>query len=285
MTGVIMKLKKIYIEITNGCNLNCDFCIKNKRKIINITKENYEYIINKIKNYTKEIYLHILGEPLMHKDINYFINYAKENGLLVNITTNGYLINNIEDNKNIRRLNISIHSFNKKYNLDLNTYLNNIFTVIDKIKEHTYINLRLWIKDQNTNKILEYINNKYHTNIENINDYNKIKITNNVYIDTFHEFIWPDLNNNYYNEIGTCKGLIDHIGILSDGSIIPCCLDSEGIIKLGNIYNDNLEDIFNKETVKEMKKGFKNNYKCQELCRHCSFLEVKNENTRLEKRN
>ena len=72
MTGVIMKLKKIYIEITNGCNLNCNFCIKNKRKVISITKENYEYIINKIKNNTKEIYLHILGEPLMHKDINYF---------------------------------------------------------------------------------------------------------------------------------------------------------------------------------------------------------------------
>ena len=285
MTGVIMKFKKIYIEITNGCNLNCDFCIKNKRKIITITKENYKYIIDKIKNHTKEIYFHILGEPLMHKDINYFINYAHKHGLLVNITTNGYLINNIENNKNIHRLNISIHSFNKKYNIDLETYLNNIFSIIDKIKEYTYINLRLWIKDQNTNKILEYINSKYHTTIENINNYNKIKITNNLYIDTFHEFIWPDLNNNYYNEIGTCKGLIDHIGILSDGRIIPCCLDSQGIITLGNIYEDNLEDILNKEIVKKMKDGFRNNYKCEQLCRHCSFLEVKNENTRLEKRN
>ena len=114
-----MHLKKIYIEITNGCNLNCDFCIKNKRKITNITKENYQLIINKIKNYTNEIYLHILGEPLMHKDINYFIDYANKFNLLVNITTNGYLINNIKDNQNIHRLNISLHSYHEKYNLSL----------------------------------------------------------------------------------------------------------------------------------------------------------------------
>ena len=62
---------------------------------------------------------------------------------------------------------------------------------------------------------------------------------------------------------------------MSDGTIVPCCLDSEGIINLGNIYNDDLEEVFNTNIVKEMKDGFKKNYKCQELCRHCSFLEAK----------
>ena len=102
-----MKLKKIYIEITNTCNLDCSFCIKNQRKPMIMSFDNYKYIINKIKNNTKEIYLHVLGEPLMHKDINSFIDYAYNNGLLVNITTNGYLINKIKDNNNIHRLNIS----------------------------------------------------------------------------------------------------------------------------------------------------------------------------------
>ena len=86
---LFMKLKKVYLEITNRCNLSCPFCIKNSRKITDISKENYIYIINKIKDHTKELYLHILGEPLLHKDINYFIDYATSMGLLVNITTNG----------------------------------------------------------------------------------------------------------------------------------------------------------------------------------------------------
>jgi len=278
-----MHLKKIYIEITNRCNLSCAFCIKNKRKINDITFEDYKYIINEIKEHTKEIYLHILGEPLLHNDINNFIDYAKENNLLVNITTNGYLINNIKDNINIHRLNISLHSYNEKYHVDIDDYLDNIFEVVDQIRNNTFISLRLWVKDKNTDYILKYINNRYNTNIDIIEINKKIKITSNLIIDSFHEFIWPNLDNSYYNEIGTCKGLIDHIGILSDGTIIPCCLDSNGNINLGNIYKDNIDKIFEKEIVNEMIAGFKKNYKCQELCRHCSFWGGKNENIKLEK--
>ena len=87
--------------------------------------------------------------------------------------------------------------------------------------------------------------------------------------------LWHDLNNHYYEEKGTCMGLINHIGILSDGRIIPCCLDTLGNLTLGNIYQDEIPDIYNQDIVKDMIKGFKNNYKCQELCRHCSFIEVK----------
>lgn len=278
-----MKFKKVYIEICNGCNLNCDFCIKNSRQVKYIKRDEYEYIINKIAGYTKEIYLHVLGEPLMHKDINYFIDYAHNMGILVNITTNGYLINKIKNNKNIHRLNISMHSFNSRYGIEIDEYIDNVFYVVDNLRDKTFVSLRLWVKTENTKKILEYINKRYGTKILEIDNNKKIKISNNLIIDSFHEFIWPDINNSYYNENGRCNGLIDHFGILSTGEIIPCCLDSKGIINLGNIYQDNLEDVFNSKLVKEMREGFLNNKKCQELCRHCSFLGGSNESNRLEK--
>ena len=278
-----MKFKKVYIEICNGCNLNCDFCIKNSRQVKYIKSDEYEYIINKIAGYTKEIYLHVLGEPLMHKDINYFIDYAHNMGILVNITTNGYLINKIKDNKNIHRLNISMHSFNSRYGIEIDEYIDNVFYVVDNLRDKTFVSLRLWVKTENTKKILEYINKRYGTKILEIDNNKKIKISNNLIIDSFHEFIWPDINNSYYNENGRCNGLIDHFGILSTGEIIPCCLDSKGIINLGNIYQDNLEYVFNSKLVKEMREGFLNNKKCQELCRHCSFLGGSNESNRLEK--
>ena len=193
---------------------------------------------------------------------------------MVNITTNGYLINNINNNKNIHRLNISLHSYDDRYNMSLYTYLDNIFNVVDLIRDKTFVSLRLWVGNKNTDNILKYINDRYNTDIIEIDNNTKIKITNNLIIDSFHEFIWPDLNNSYYNDKGTCKGLIDHIGILSDGAVIPCCLDSQGIINLGNIYNEELDNILDKTIVNEMIDGFRKGYKCQELCKHCSFLET-----------
>ena len=266
-----MKFKKIYIEITNNCNLNCDFCIKNKRKQEYISINKFKQLLENISNYTDYLYFHILGEPLMHPNINELINMASIN-FKINITTNGYLINRIKNNKNIRQVNISLHSYSNKYNKPLNKYLDNIFDSADElIKNNTYISLRMWVKNKNNHEIIDYINKRYNTNINY--DIDKVIIKYKLYINNFHEFIWPEINNNYYSEIGKCYGLTNHIGILVDGTIVPCCLDSEGIINLGNIYQDKLDDILKQDRVKNMIYNFKNNKKCEELCKHCKFID------------
>lgn len=271
MYGVNMKFKKIYIEITNVCNLNCNFCIKNKRKQEFITIDNFKILLNKIKNYTDYLYFHILGEPLMHPKINELINIASKN-FKVNITTNGYLIDRIKENQNIRQINISLHSYNDKYNISLKDYLDNIFDSVDElIKNDTYISLRLWVKNKYNKDIINYINKRYNVNIkENIDNYT---IKDKLFINNFHEFIWPDLNNKYYNEEGTCYALSDHIGILVDGTIVPCCLDSEGVINLGNIYQKNLKNILKQDKIQNMINNFKKHKKCEELCKHCKFID------------
>jgi len=270
------RFKKIYFEITNGCNLNCDFCIKNSRKTEYISIDNFKLVLNKLKDYTDYLYFHVLGEPILHPKINELIDIASKN-FKINITTNGYLIDKIKDNKNIRQLNISLHSFSSKYNLILNKYLDNVFNTIDElIKNDTYISLRLWVKSKYNKEILDYINNRYKTNINY--DVENYKINNKLFINNFHEFIWPGLNNNYYSEEGTCYALIDHIGILVDGTIIPCCLDSKGIINLGNIYKDELNNVINSKRVETMINNFKNIKKCEELCKHCKFIEKNKQN-------
>lgn len=264
------RFKKIYVEVTNGCNLNCDFCIKNDRKNKFINIDEFRVLLNNIKDYTDYLYFHVLGEPLLHPKINELIDIASYN-FKINITTNGYLINNIKTN-NIRQLNISLHSFGDKYNLNLYKYLDDIFNKIDELN-NTYVSLRLWVKNKYNNKIIDYINNRYNSNIEySVENY---KINDKLFINNFHEFIWPDLDNSYYSEEGTCYALIDHIGILVDGTIIPCCLDSKAIINLGNIYNDNLENILTSDRVVSMINNFKNNKKCEELCKHCKFIDKK----------
>jgi MoaA/NifB/PqqE/SkfB family radical SAM enzyme len=266
-----MRFKKVYIEITNSCNLNCSFCIGNKRKINNLSFNQFRIILDKIKPYTNYLYFHVLGEPLLHPDLVSFIEYASEMGFYVNITTNGYLIKRLLGVSNIRQLNISLHSFSYENGVSLDEYLSNIFSVISSFT-NTYVSLRLWIL--NDNLILKKISEYFNVDIPS--DFDKFKLSNNIFLSKFHEFIWPDINNQYYNDSGKCYGLIDHIGILSDGSIVPCCLDSKGTIVLGNVFLDSLEDVLSSSRVSSMIDGFKRGYKCEELCRHCGFFNEEN---------
>lgn len=260
--------KKIYVEITNNCNLNCSFCTHNKRENKFIKQEEFKSILDSIEGHTKYIYMHVLGEPLLHPNINELIDEASKR-YSVNITTNGYLIEKIKDNKNIRQINISLHSY---VGNDLDSYINKIFEVADNLSDTTYISYRLWVRSKYTKDIIELINKKYNSNIDFENIPYEIKLTNNVYFNTHEEFTWPSLDRKETFETGTCYALKDHIGILVDGTVVPCCLDGDGIIKLGNIYEESLNDIISSTRYQNMLNGFKNKIKCEELCKKCNFI-------------
>lgn len=264
--------KKIYLEITNNCNLDCSFCIGNKRSKKFISIEEFKILLDKLEGYTKYLYFHVMGEPLLHPKINELIELASER-YFVNITSNGYLIKRIEDNKNIRQINLSLHSYDEKYNKSFDDYINDIFSSVDKlIENNTYVKYRVWVNSEYKEKLLCKLNEKYDVVI---GDNKSLKLADNIYYEVEEEFIWPSMDNDYYNEEGSCRGLRDHIGILVDGIVIPCCLDSAGIINLGNIYKQDLNDIISSDLVKEMKQGFLDNKKIHELCRKCNFYDLR----------
>lgn len=254
-------MKKVYVEITNNCNLSCKFCIHNSRKTKFMSLEEFKLILSKLKGHTKYLYLHVLGEPLLHPLINEFIDEASKD-FYVNITTNGYLIDKIKDNKNIRQINISLHSCTSS----LESYLESVFNVVDALNSNTYINYRLWTGKNE--KIIEALERKYHVKINASR-----KLDENVFIDFAEEFVWPDLNNDICKTSGKCYALKDHIGILVDGTVVPCCLDSKGDINLGNIFEESLSDILEKSRCKKMRKGFLENKLTEELCTHCGYIE------------
>ena len=263
--------KKVYVEITNNCNLKCDFCIGNKRDRKFIDLKHFNTLLDKLEGYTDYLYFHVMGEPLLHPRINKLIDTAAER-YNINITTNGYLIDRIRDNKNIRQINISLHSFDDKYRTSLDKYLNNIFDAVDELSKTTYVEYRLWVDNVNREKILNRIEEKYNVSVRKKKH---ATLAENVFFQVEEEFIWPSLKNDYYEEEGSCMGTRSHIGILVDGTVVPCCLDSEGTINLGNIYESSLEDIINGDLFKSMQEGFKNNKKIHPLCKHCNFYELK----------
>lgn len=272
------KFKKIYIEITNMCNLSCSFCsIDNKEKKM-MTKEEFEIILKKIDDYTDYIYLHVKGEPLLHNELDDILTLCDKYKKNVNITTNGTLlyknIDVLKSHKSIHQINISLHSENNKEH-----YLDEIFVSIKQLSEDIIIVYRFWtLKNLELNKksteIVDKITEYYNLSTETVNKIKteeNIKIKDNIFISKDNMFVWPNLDNQYICDTGYCHALNSHIAILVDGTVIPCCLDSKGIINLGNIFNETLEDILNKEKTINIRENFKNRKCSEELCKHCSF--------------
>ena len=272
------KYKKIYIEITNNCNLNCSFCSKVLKPRRNMTLEEFELILNKIKDYTDYIYLHVKGEPLLHSNVIDFINKANDYNLKVNLTTNGTIFDKYAKElgkcDNLNKINFSLHCEHNKPN-----YLEDIFNNIKYLSTNTTVIYRLWtlkdnkIDDKSTKiveKLKEYYNLSAET-VDKIKNENNIKISSTIYVDKDNEFVWPEVTN--HKSCGYCHALSTHIAILVDGTVVPCCLDSNGVIDLGNIYKDTLEDIINSERYQTLLKSFRDRKPSEELCKSCVFKE------------
>ena len=274
-------LKKIYIEITNICNLKCEFCPETSRNKQLMDIEKFDEIIKKIYKHTNLVCLHVKGEPLLHNQLEEILKILEKYNLKSNITTNGTLIKEniqiIKNSKAVRQINFSIHSitqnkiFNKKY-------LQNIFESVDDL-EDIIISYRLWnlrnIKENKINAdIIKEIENYY--NIQNLKQElikkEFFKIRKNIFINQDIIFTWPDLNKKRIIEKGRCLALKEQVAILVDGTVVPCCLDNNGDIPLGNIFEESLENILNNPKSIEIKKNFENSLITCDLCKTCGFL-------------
>lgn len=274
------RFKKIYIEITNICNLNCAFCPKTSRTPEYMSESLYKKAIDESKPLAEEITLHVMGEPLLHPHIKKIIEYAENKDIKINLTTNGTLIEKHQStslNKTIKRINFSIHSLNSNYsNEDAKKYLNQIidFTKIAQ-KERTDLIMvyRLWNINNSANKnILDIIQTEFNTTLKDEKNKIGIEIKPNLYINYDESFNWPNVKNEVKNQTGYCLGLKTHIGILSNGIVVPCCLDNDGNIPLGNIKNNTLNEILNSKKVQDIINGFKERRLVEDLCKKCSYI-------------
>ena len=281
-----MRFKKIYIEITNICNLDCSFCHNNQRSSRRLSIESFEYILNQIKPFTGYIYLHVKGEPLLHPQLSDFLDLAYEKGLKVHITTNGVLINKVKDellNKPaIRQINFSLHSFTENNKVN---YIEDILEFVEEALDKTQIiiSLRFWNFNksdmeacQKNKNLFEAIENKFlikNKIVDTLIPGKGLKIKERLYLNTDYEFEWPSLSSDYSNENGFCYALRDQAAILVDGTVVPCCLDGEGITNLGNIFKENFSQIINSEKAKAIYEGFSNHKAVEALCVKCRYKE------------
>jgi len=272
------RFKRVYVEITNRCNKNCKFCVSSKRNLNQMSVDEFKYTLKQIKPYTDYIFLHVLGEPLLHSEFDSILAVCDEFNVNVNITTNGSLLkkrlNSILNHKCVRQINISLHSL-----LNNDDYLEDILYSTKQIIDETkiYVVYRFWtlsnykLKD-NQLKIIDSILNYYNCTdkLKLVNSENNIELQKNLYLNKSNLFEWPSLESKEYSD-NFCYGLKTQVAVLSDGTVVPCCLDSEGIINLGNIFKTSFKDIINSKKSLKIIKDFNDNKCSEELCKHCSF--------------
>lgn len=284
------RFKKVYIEITNICNLSCNFCPKTGRKLEFSDEDRFKKIIEEVKEYTDYVYFHLMGEPLLNENLAKFLEICADNNLKVNITTNGTLLAKQKEvllkAKSLRQVNISLHSFEaNKVTKELEAYVGDVLSFINEAKENVICSIRLWNMDNNilnlkgkntlNDDILKMLQDGLESEVDIREELQKkpgIKICKNVYINSAEKFEWPNLNRDVLSENAFCYGLRDQIGILVDGTVVPCCLDSEGNIPLGNIFESSLEEILNSKRALELYEGFSNRKAVEELCKRCGYV-------------
>ena len=269
---------RVYVEITNICNMNCSFCHGHSRVPGQMTVDKFSFVLDKLQGYTKYIYYHLMGEPLTHPSFCDFLKIADSKGYKSVITTNGTLLNKKGKyiiGQKVHKVSISVHSFEGHDEERYRKYLDDIINfAVEAVEAEIIVVLRFWNKgfDGGLNdKAIGYL--KEHIDGDWMNNTKGIRIKERFYIEWGERFEWPDINAPLRGEKYFCYGLKDHFGILCDGTVVPCCLDSDGVINLGNIFTDDITEILSSERAEAMVKGFNNRIATEELCKRCGYAQ------------
>lgn len=266
------KLKKAYVEITNICNKKCSFCHGTKRKPRIMTKEEFERVIAELEGVTEYLYFHVLGEPLSHPLVYDFISLASSRGFKVTITTNGTLLDEKIIGSGIYKLQISLHSFEGSEGQK--EYLDKVLEIARKTAEAGIItSLRLWNVGSVDNTLTERILEEKFPKPWIEGRDKGFTLSKGLYLSYAERFEWQDLNSPVVNGSLFCYGLRDQLAVLSDGTVTPCCLDAEGEIPLGNIYQSELCEILSSKRARAIYDGFSNRQPVEALCKRCTYAQ------------
>lgn len=274
-----LRFRQIYVEITNVCNLSCRMCPKTKRPPRAVTPGEFRHILGEIYPFTRYIYPHVVGEPLCHPRLDELLGILDETGFITNITTNGTLIGEKGDillrHPCVRQLNFSVHSSWENETFS-EGYIETLLRFADSRKNALpRISFRVWTGRENANvsQILYHYGKTGEDFLSAPSRYatgGALKLWENTYLNSEDEFVWPIMGESENRDI-FCWALRTHVGILSDGTVVPCCLDSDGNIPLGNIYSESFADIIESPRARAIYEGFSRRKAVEALCARCGY--------------
>ena len=272
------RFRKVYLEISNVCNLQCSFCPGTKRKKHFMTRDEFDILTDKLRDYTDYLYFHLLGEPLLHPELEMFLKLAYAKGFKVILTTNGMLLDKKGEaliaSPAVHKINISLQSFEANPGEKLEDYIAQCAEFVEKASKSGKICvLRLWNKNG-----LDSLNPQIERLIERCfprpwtKSRQSMRLQDRVWLEPGEKFDWPDMETaGEENRALFCYALRDQIGVLCDGTVVPCCLDHNGDIVLGNLFENNLDDIISSKRAADIFNGFSNRKAVEKLCMTCGY--------------
>ena len=272
-----MRFWKVYLEISNICNLSCRFCPGTRRPKKAMTEEELSVLLPKLRSYTDFLYFHLMGEPLLHPKLERFLEMAGNYGFKVILTTNGTLLQKQQEmllrSPALHKINISLHAFEANdLTVPFAQYLADCFAFGKASNGKKLVVYRLWNQggeNKQNEEILGTMHSFFPT--EWVRERLGTRIAHRTYLEYGDKFDWPDLTAPEGSQRIFCYGLRDQLGVLCDGTVVPCCLDHEGDLALGNLLNEDMETILNSPRAKAIYEGFSHREAAEELCRKCGY--------------
>ena len=273
-------IDRCYIEITNTCNLDCHFCPKHHRARRQLSAEEFDLLTDKVQDKVCFLYFHLMGEPLLHPLLPQFITMAREKGFKTVLTSNGTLLHramNLLDTLP-HKVQLSLHSHESNARGELSSYMKEVMQFATQAAaKGTCVVLRLWNQgglDKENEQVMDYIAQYVPKPWKERPD--GFRISDNLYLEFDRKFEWPSAETTSAKREVFCKALLKQIGILSDGSLVPCCLDHNGDVVLGNLFTQSLEEILSSPRAQAMIEGFQHHTATEALCQSCESALVRN---------
>lgn len=270
---------RVYVEITNICNMSCSFCHGHSREPRRMTADEFDRVLTELCGQTKYIYYHLMGEPLTHPELPLFLSMARERGFKSVITTNGTLLKKRGAeliSAGVHKVSISLHSFEEGSDSEYSGYMSEVCDFADIASGcGVIVVFRLWNRgfDGGRNEsAYGYLRSRFK-DCEWAENTRGVRIRDKLHLEWGERFIWPDCTAPVQSDTVYCYGLKDHFGILCDGSVVPCCMDSDGVITLGNIFHENISGILDSPRARAIVKSFEERVACEELCRRCAYAQ------------
>ena len=273
-------IDRCYIEITNTCNLDCHFCPKHQRKRRQLSAEEFDLLTDKVRGKVCFLYFHLMGEPLLHPLLPQFITMAREKGFKTVLTSNGTLLHramNLLDTLP-HKVQLSLHSHESNARGELSSYMEEVMNFATQAAaKGTCVVLRLWNQggmDKENELVMDYIAEYVPRPWKERPD--GFRLCDNLYLEFDRKFEWPSANASSAKREVFCKALLKQIGVLADGSLVPCCLDHNGDVVLGNLFHQSLEEILSSPRAQAMIEGFQHHTATEALCQNCESALVRN---------
>lgn len=271
------RFQKVYLEISNVCNLQCTFCPGTKRPAKVMSVDEFSVLLPKLRPWTDYLYFHLMGEPLLHPRLERFLALAEDMGFRVILTTNGTLLGECRDillqAPALHKVNISLHAFEANDpRMPFSQYLEQCFAFGQAARGKILTVYRLWNQggaDKRNQEILEAMEAFFPKPWQA--ERRGTRIGDRIYLEYGEKFDWPEMTAAEHSGRVSCYGLRDQIGVLCDGTVVPCCLDHDGALALGNLFAESLEEILEKPRSKAVYTGFQNKKAAEELCRKCGY--------------